>query len=203
VTELYASLEAASFQQIFDYRVTADEATIELNFIPKTLEKSADATSAPLKVRSIPIKARGGFKINTSIAFTLNNFDGNANEFFIDSNGDIGATPEDSFVPNLSTMINFYPVIGDNFNVGGSFGLSIPIAQQLNGVNFLLGPSVFLGNKNRLSLSGGVAFGPVERLSNGLRIGDEALSPDIDNFTKTEYDLGYYFGISFSLFDLN
>ena len=100
-------------------------------------------------------------------------------------------------------MINFYPVIGDNFNVGGSFGLSIPIADDVNGVNFLLGPSVFLGRQSRLSLSGGVAYGPVNRLTNGLEIDQTTTLSSLDNFTKKVYDFGYFFGISFSLFDIN
>ncbi|KQC33339.1 hypothetical protein AAU57_08440 [Nonlabens sp. YIK11] len=203
IVNLYSSIEAATFSQVYDYRVTADNAVIEMNFIPKSDNLEETTTSDAIKVRSIPVKAKGGFKINSSVALTLNNYTGNSNDYFVDANGDIGSTPDDSFVPNLSTMINFYPILADSFNIGGSFGLSIPIADDLTGVNFILGPSIFLGNKNRFSLSGGVAFGPVKQLTNGLEVGDVAISNDVDSFTKNKYDLGYYFGISFSLFDLN
>ena len=102
-------------------------------------------------------------------------------------------------------MINFYPFMGDNFNVGGSFGLSIPISgdENISGINFLLGPSLFFGNKSRLSVSGGLAYGPVKRLTNGLSVGDTTSFGSVDNFTKNVYDFGYYFGVSFSLFDIN
>jgi hypothetical protein len=203
ITNLYSSIEAATFNQVYDYRVTADKATIEMNFIPKSDNMENNTATNAIKIRSIPVNAKGGFKINSSVALTLNNYTGKSNDYFIDTNGDIGATADDSYVPNLSTMINFYPILGDSFNVGGSFGLSIPIADELTGVNFLLGPSLFLGNKNRFSLSGGVAFGPVKQLTNGLKIGDAAIGNDVDSFTDNKYDVGYYFGVSFSLFDLN
>ena len=101
-------------------------------------------------------------------------------------------------------MINFYPYISDSFNFGGSFGLSIPISgeDRISGVNFLFGPSLFFGNKSRLSLSGGLAYGPVRKLTNGVSVGDTTAFNDLDAFTKNVYDFGYYFGISFSLFDI-
>lgn len=202
VIDLYASVEAATFKQVYDYRVTADKAIVHMSFIPVTdVPSSTDNT--PIKVRDIPVKAKGGFKINTGVALTLNNFKDSSKDYFIDQNGLIGSTANDNFVPNLSTMINFYPIMGENFNIGGSFGLSIPIADDLRGVNFLIGPSVFFGNKNRFSFSGGVAFGPVQELTNGLQEGDVALSNDLDGFIKNQYDVGFYMGISFSLFDLN
>lgn len=202
IINLYASVEAASFKQVYDYRVTADKAVIHLNFIPVS-EKTVAGDNTPIKIRDIPVKAKGGFKINTGVALTLNNYKDSSKDFFIDQNGIIGSTPNNNFVPNLSTMINFYPIMGENFNIGGSFGLSIPIAADVKGVNFLIGPSVFFGNKNRFSFSGGVAFGPVKELTNGLQEGDVAISNDLDGFIKNEYDVGFYMGISFSLFDLN
>lgn len=204
---LYTILEASNFEQTYDYEISADKVNIELKFVQSdfssSLENDGDATV--LKTRNIKMFSRGGFKINTSVALTLNNFGSKSNDFFIDDNGVVGADQNDFFVPNLSTMINFYPFIGENFNVGGSFGLSIPISgnDSVNGINFLFGPSLFFGSDSRLSLSGGLAYGPVKKLSNGVEIGDTTSFNSIDNFTRDVYDFGYYFGISFSLFDLN
>ena len=125
-----------------------------------------------------------------------------AKEFYIDDNDVIGEDVGNGSTPNLSTMINFYPVMGENFNLGGSFGVSIPISGETRGLNFLLGPTIFLGNKSRLSLSGGVAYGTVNKLKNGLEVGDTTTITDIDSYTKSVYDFGYYFGISFSLFEI-
>ncbi len=204
---LYTILEASNFEQTYDYELSADKVNIELKFVQSDFSNDIDNddTSTTLKTRNIKMFSKGGFKINTSVAMTLNNFGNNSNDYFIDESGVIGADNNDFFVPNLSTMINFYPFIGENFNIGGSFGLSIPISgnNNISGVNFLLGPSLFFGSKSRLALSGGVAYGPVQRLTNGLEVGDSTNFTSVDNFTKNVYDFGYYFGISFSLFDLN
>jgi hypothetical protein len=204
---LYTILEASNFEQTYDYELSADKVNIELKFVQSDFSNDIDNddNATTLKTRNIKMFSKGGFKINTSVAMTLNNFGSNSNDYFIDESGVIGADNNDFFVPNLSTMINFYPFMGENFNVGGSFGLSIPISgdNSISGVNFLLGPSLFFGSKSRLALSGGVAYGPVKRLTNGLEVGDSTSFTSIDNFTKNVYDFGYYFGISFSLFDLN
>lgn len=204
---LYTVLEASNFEQTYDYELSADKVNIELKFVQSEFSNSIDNDNEPttLKTRNITMLSKGGFKINTSIAMTLNNFGSKSKDYFIDENSVIGADENDFFVPNLSTMINFYPFMGENFNIGGSFGLSIPISgnDNVNGINFLFGPSMFFGSKSRLSLSGGVAYGPVQKLTNGLEVGDTTSFGSVDNFTKNVYDFGYYFGISFSLFDLN
>ena len=204
IKELYTTLEASSFEQTYDYLIEADKVNIELKFVQSEFadENDLDNEQNTLKERNLKLFSKGGFKINTSIALTLNNFGDNSKDFYIDEDGYIGEDINDNFAPNLSTMINFYPVLGENFNVGGSFGLSIPITSDLKGVNFLLGPSFFIGNKNRLAFSGGVAYGPVNKLTNGLEVGEQTEIFDIDNYTKSVYDFGYYFGISFSLFDI-
>lgn len=204
---LYTSLESSNFEQIYDYELEADQVNIELKFIQSDLLKNfaENVKEDVIKIRKIKLKSKGGFKINTSVAMTLNNFSSNSNDFFISEDGEVGADKNDFFVPNLSTMINFYPYLNENFSVGGSFGLSIPISgnENVNGINFLLGPSLFFGNKSRLALSGGIAFGSVTQLTNGIEIGDVTQFGNIENFTKTGYDFGYYFGISFSLFNIN
>lgn len=204
---LYTVLEASNFEQTYDYEISADKVDIELKFVQSDFSSELETEGEPavLKTRNIKLKSKGGFKINSSVAMTLNNFGSKSQDFFIDDNSIIDADDNDFFVPNLSTMINFYPFLGETFNIGGSFGLSIPISggDNINGVNFLFGPSIFFGSKSRLSLSGGVAYGPVQRLTNGLEIGDTTSFNDVSAFTRNVYDFGYYFGISFSLFDLN
>lgn len=204
---LYTVLEASNFEQTYDYEISADKVNIELKFVQSDFSNAIDNddSQTTLKTRNIKLFSKGGFKINSSIALTLNNFGSKSKIYFIDNEGVVGADDNDFFVPNLSTMINFYPFLGENFNIGGSFGLSIPISGEdsINGINFLFGPSLFFGSKSRISLSGGAAYGPVKTLTNGIEVGDTTDFNSIDNFTKNVYDFGYYFGISFSLFDLN
>jgi hypothetical protein len=207
IKSLYTVLEASKFEQTYDYEISADKVDIKLKFVQSDFSSEVETNGEPaiLKTRYIKLKSKGGFKINSSVAMTLNNFGSKSQDFFVDENSIIGADANDFFVPNLSTMINFYPFLGESFNIGGSFGLSIPISggDNINGVNFLFGPSIFFGSKSRLSLSGGVAYGPVQRLTNGLEIGDTTSFNDVSAFTRNVYDFGYYLGISFSLFDLN
>lgn len=204
VEELYTSLEASSFEQTYDYEIEADKVNLELNFIQSEFADTQDQDNNQnvIKKRNLKMYSKGGFKINTSVAFTLNNFGSTSKDYFIDQTGIIGADANEHFVPNLSTMVNFYPVIGENFNIGGSFGVSIPISGDVSGINFLLGPSIFLGSKSRLAISGGAAYGPVKKLTNGFKVGDTTEFNDIDSFTKDVYEFGYYLGISFSLFNL-
>ena len=207
LNSLYTILEAADFEQTYDYELEADKVNIELKFVQSdfSADQDRDNQQTTLKTRNIKLFSKGGFKINTSVALTLNNFGDKSKDFFVDESGVIGADDNNYFVPNLSTMINFYPFMGESFNVGGSFGISIPISgdENINGINFLLGPSMFFGNKSRLSVSGGLAYGPVKKLTNGLDVGDTTSFGSVDNFTKNVYEFGYYFGISFSLFDIN
>ena len=205
IEALYTSLEASSFEQTYDYEISADKVNLELQFVQSDFANKLDddSTISTLKTRHVKLLSKGGFKINTSVALTLNNFKSKSYDYFIDENGLIGSDSNNYFTPNLSTMINFYPVIGENFNLGGSFGVSIPIADAVNGINYLFGPSIILGNDSRLALSGGIAYGPVKKLINGLEVGDTTSLNDVDSFTKNVYDFGFYFGISFSVFNLN
>lgn len=204
IEELYTSLEASSFDQVYDYEISADKVNIELKFLQSSFSDSYDDddTKTTLKTRNLKMFSKGGFKINTSVAFTLNNFKSKSQDFYIDDSGVVGADANNHFTPNLSTMINFYPVLGENVNIGGSFGLSIPVSDSVKGVNYLIGPSIFLGNKSRLALSGGIAYGPVKKLTNGMQVGEATSFNDVDSFTKNVYEFGYYFGISFSIFNL-
>ena len=208
IKSLYTMLEASSFERTYDYMLEADKVNIELKFVQSDFAADADANNDgnTLKTRNIKLYSKGGFKINTGVALTLNNFGSKSQDFYKTVDGMIGADQNDYFAPNLSTMINFYPYTGENFNIGGSFGLSIPISgeSKAKGINFLLGPSLHFGSKSRLSLSGGLAYGPVQKLTNGLQVGDDASNfGNVENFTKDVYDFGYFFGISFSLFDIN
>ena len=205
IESLYTSLEASSFEQTYDYEIAADKVDLEIKFLQSEFANKLDDDSnlATLKTRHVKLFSKGGFKINTGVALTLNNFKSKSYDYFIDENGVIGVNENNYFTPNLSTMINFYPVISENFNLGGSFGISIPISDSINGINYLFGPSIILGNQSRLAISGGVAYGPVKKLTNGLEVGDPTTLNDVYSFTKNVYEFGFYFGISFSIFNLN
>lgn len=204
IENLYKSLEASAFGVTYDYQMTADNLDMQLKFKPA--EFSADGSASPstnVKTRNIKIYSTGGFNINTSVALVMTNFGSKSNDYYISEDGMIQAEKNDYFVPSLGAMVNFYPMITESFNIGGSFGLGIPIMDEIKGMNFLIGPAIFLGSSNRVSLTGGIAFGPVTKLTNGLKVGETTNVTSLDNYKKTVYDFGYFFGMSFSIFNLN
>lgn len=206
IQNMYKALESSTFDITFDYLLEADKADVQLNFKPSEFSNNSSKSLSEntLKTRNIRLFSQGGFKINTSVALTMTNFGDNSNDYYLDQNGIIQADKNDHFVPSLGMMVNFYPMLSENFNIGGSFGLAIPITDDIKGINFLLGPSIYFGNKNRLSINGGAAFGPVNKLTKGLKVGNEAAGiSSLDNNTKTVYDIGYFFGVSFSIIDMN
>jgi len=202
IQSLYQALASSEFDMTYDYQLDADKAEVKLQFLSADFS-SSHTDKKLLKTREIVLNSQGGFKVNTSVALTLTNFGAKANDYYIDREGIIKAEPKNYFVPSIGAMINFYPVISESFNIGGSFGLSIPISDDINGINFLLGPSIYLGNENRVVISGGVAFGPVNRLTNGFKVDDMADTFSLDNYIKTVYDFGYFFGVSFSVLNVN
>jgi len=207
IKSLYTMLEASDFNRTYDYEIEADKVNIQLKFVQSEFAKTSNSSNdgSTLKTRNIKLFSKGGFKVNTGVALTLNNFGSKSKDYYISEEGTVEADNNDHFTPNLSTMINFYPYTGSGFNIGGTFGLSIPISGDSNvkGVSFLLGPSLHFGTDSRVSISGGLAYGPVQKLTNGIEIGDTTSFGSVENFTKDVFDFGYFFGISFSLFDIN
>lgn len=204
IGSLYKSLEASSFTVTYDYQLSADNMDMQLKFKPSEFSaQKANDSSTNIKTRNIKLFSTGGFNINTSVALVMTNFGSKSNDYYIDSDGIIQAEKNDYFVPSLGAMVNFYPMITESFNLGGSFGLGIPIMDEIKGINFLIGPAIFLGSSNRVSLTGGIAFGPVPKITNGLKVGETTDVGSLDNYKKTVYDFGYFFGMSFSIFDLN
>lgn len=201
---LYRALEASNFNVTYDYQLTSDNIDMQLNFKPSEFAiGSSKGPSTNIKTRNIKLFSTGGFSVNSSIALVMTNFGSNSSDYFIDKQGIIQEDKNDHFIPSMGAMMNFYPRVTENFNVGGTFGLSIPITDEIKGINFLIGPAIFIGNSNRISIAGGVAFGPMSKMTNGLKVGDIADVASLDNYKKTVYDFGYFFGVSFNVFNLN
>ena len=198
VSDLYAMLEKAEFEKVYHYGLAYDKTSVELKFTAA----GNSAESKELREREFKLTTKGGWKIDTGVALPLTNFSSSSNDFYIDGEGIIQADKNNNFVPNLGMMINFYPYLSESFNVGGSFGVAIPFTEDFKGINFLLGPSVHIGGKNRFSISGGMAFGPVKKLSTGLETGSHTELQSLDDYQKTVYDIGWFIGLSFNLFGL-
>lgn len=207
IKKLLIELEATNFEHSNSYPVNSDRLDLSLQVIESDLAESLDNddTKTLFKTMNFRFDAVGGWRVNTGVALTLNNFGASSKEYFVD-NGLIGQADDNYFTPNLSTLVSFYPELGKGLNLGGTFGVSVPISsgeQNISGINFLLGGSLLLGRQNMIALSGGLAYGPVDKLTNGLQAGDAAPSGDPDDFTRRVYDIGYFFGVSFTLANIN
>mgnify|MGYP001491051998 CR=1 FL=1 len=200
IKALYGLLENSVFERTFEYVLDADQADLELKFSPSSL-LAEGLSSVPNSSMKIKLSSSGGFKVNTSVAFTLHK--ANSQNFYIDDNQVVRGDSYDEFVPGLGTMLNFYPVLGNNYNVGGSFGISIPLRSEIKGLNFLLGPSIILGNENRVVISGGLAYSPVNKLTNGITLNAPTRLTSLNNFVTSIYKPGVYFSVSFNIMKFN
>lgn len=195
ISKSFDAVNQAEFSKTYQHQITEDQTEIELKF----LSRNEKDESEEFRTRKIEIKSRGGIKIDSGIAIPLTNFGSSSKDFYIDQNGVIQGDKNDHFNLNIGLLVNFYPYIGETLNVGGSFGAAVPFSDNLKGINFLLGPSLHFGQENRISISGGAVFGPVEKLYRGATVGETTSLTSLDNYIKSVYDVGWFVGISFNL----
>lgn len=152
----------------------------------------------PLRTKSFKVNVSGGMKISPSVGVAFPSYLDAAKEYFAVGDTLVSEADASNFIPNIAAFVNFYPYTGRAVNIGGSFGIGIPLSGGIVAPSFMLGPSLVLGNKYRIMVSGGAAFGPVERLDNGFEI-DQILNPFQELKTKTKYAVGFYTSISFTV----
>lgn len=199
--DILVAVSTAENKYIEIIEVDKDVVNVILMFEDSELLKSESNISGNKRESVYKIKAKGGWKINTSAALILNNYSDNSSDYFTDSDNVIGEDKNDFFIPSIGTTINFYPYWTENFNVGGIIGVSVPLQSNFNGLNFLLGGTTIIGNKNNVSLNAGITYGPVQRLRNGLEVGD-TFSGDSNNLTREVYETGWFIGLSYKIFNI-
>ena len=197
----YMFEELNSNEYTYSYQTTAREDLTQLNvkLSPKeNLPSSIRVSERNLANYEVP--TRGGLKINGSIGLGFGAFF-NPPQVYAVQDSIILANPGDSFVPYLSSFLHFYNYRPGQVAFGGSFGIGIPVfnAQNEQSIAFFLGPSVFLGGAQRITLTGGILGARVERLSNGYQVGDVLKTPALGIPTRGEYQLGYFLGVSINV----
>jgi hypothetical protein len=150
------------------------------------------------RTKSFKVKVSGGLKIDPSVGITFPSYFGSAKDYFTRGDTLIVETKGDNYIPNISAFVNFYPYTGKAVNFGGTFGIGIPIKGSKIAPNFFVGGAMILGSKYRVTLTAGMATGPVTRLANGYEVGQKLEIYD-DMETTTKYAIGFYSGLSFSL----
>lgn len=213
---LYNKIVDSDYEMSTRLDSEADEMRVNVQFYPVILDSTitGSGTSAsrfyrydkeqePAITKSFRFKSRGGLKITNSLGVSFTSLFGQGKEFIIDaSDNTIKVSKEDNFIPNLMIGLNFYPVLTDNFSLGGTFGIGIP-TTVFNGsfdINFQLGAAMILGKRDVVTLTTGLLVGATEKLDYGYKVGDSGSGvTTIDDVTKTTYKPGYFLGISFKL----
>lgn len=198
----YRKLSSNPFQMIHRTEAEGDQMTFNVQFnpSPKGASLNPDVAARPLAAINIPVF--GGFKVNASVGVGFGQFFNQPLDYFV-RDSVIRSEDKDSFYPIIATFIHFYGQSAGNTSFGGAFGIGFPIitSDNVQSASFFFGPSLIIGRSERLVLSAGLVGAKVERLAQGFRVGDEFISQANVVPTKSVYELGYFAGLSFNLFN--
>ncbi|MCP4120207.1 MAG: hypothetical protein GY751_00450 [Bacteroidetes bacterium] len=163
----------------------------------KAAQRAAMRNAEVVRTKSFKVKVSGGLKITPSVGITFPSYLNNSKDYYAQGDTLIVETKGDNYTPNITAFVNFYPYTGRAVNFGGTFGVGIPLKGSIS-PSFMLGGALILGSKYSITITGGMATGPVTRLERGMEPGMEIpLYDDIE--TRTKYAVGFYTGISFTL----
>lgn len=201
VERMYQAISNTPFVFNVNYLAQGDGATIKLSFDHKYDNDEGDKAGDLYKEFDFKLFVRGDFKINSSIGLAFPYHD--ENNMYINRDSVVTSVDGNNYTPNLSAYLNFYPYTGRNVQLGGTFGVGVPISNDNRNFNFLLGGSMLFGDDSKLVLHGGVVLGQVKRLDNGYQVGDNLGNTSVEVPLKNDYQWGGFVGISFSILNVN
>ncbi len=204
---IYTSIKSSNFSFNSSLAAKDDEVDLLLSFYqnPASADSSGPALAnlnnisnmALVKDKKIKIVVRGDMKVNTSVGLGFPKF-GTTDEFF-NKDSVISSQEGSSYTPNLAAYVNFYPYTGRIANLGGTFGIGVPLNDKTRTVNMFLGAAALFGSKNRVALHGGLTLGQVKKLDEGYLVGDYLLSATQEVPVRENWEWGGFVGISFNL----
>ena len=183
-----------------------DELTITIDFYKNPLDENGEPVSASsddltslkkAKTKEIDVTVGGDLKINSSVGLAFPYHKDNSS--FINKDSVITSIAGNNFTPNIAAYLNFYPYNGKNVAFGGTFGVGVPISDDNRNFSFLLGASTIFGSDNKLVLNYGATLGQVNQLDQGFSLGDNLGDIYEPVPTRSAYNVGLFFGISFAL----
>lgn len=181
-----------------------DELTIIIDFYKNPTETEGvptDIESLPkVKSKEIDVTVKGDIKINSSLGVAFPYYSDNQN--FINKDSVITGIDGNNYTPNVSAFMNFYPYSGKNVQVGGTFGVGVPISSDSKNFNFLMGMSTIFGSENKIILNFGPTLGQVNRLDQGYVLGDNLGDVTTVVPTRKAYQWGAFVGVSFTLVNI-
>jgi hypothetical protein len=184
----------------------ADFVRYRIEFKPNTLPGNLTQGMSPFNM-DIAFQIRLGWKYDVSPGFVVDiglkdpsyyfdkTTDPTATTVYVRENGDNGNAS-----PAIAAFLNGYLRTSATIKVGGSFGLGVSANGRFR---MYFGPSLIIGRKERVVITGGASFGAISRLADGYEVGDAFLNnsslPTEVPMVLDQYKLGGYVGIGFNL----
>ncbi len=203
---VYTSIISTSFSFNSSHAAKDDEIDLTLNFykLPQNEKGEFQAANrngldalSKLKEKSINIIVRGDIKVSTSIGMAFPTFGASKEYIYRDSS--IREIDGSTFSPNLGAYVNVYPYTGRTFQLGGSFGVGVPLQEEQKNVNMFMGFSMLFGSDSRVALHGGASLGQVKVLGAGYSLGDRLDPTDAVIPLRNVWEWGTFIGVSFNI----
>ncbi|MCB9262298.1 MAG: hypothetical protein H6607_07985 [Flavobacteriales bacterium] len=204
---IYTSIKSTKFNFRSSHLAADDMIDLDLSFYklpnPESVENEVlgdlnNLSDLPkIKSKKINITVRGDMKIKTGIGLAFPSYQ--SRDQFINRDSIIMSQDRGSYSPNLAGYVSFYPYTGRIVNLGGTFGVGVPLNDDKRTVNMYMGGSLLLGSNSRVAIHGGFSLGQVEKLDNGYTIGDKLQSEFDEVPTRNIWEWGNFIGISFDI----
>lgn len=191
----YEAIAANDFSKTYRIPAQGDNMEIQMKF---TLKDTSLNTAKEIVPFPIEIPVGGRFKVNTSVGISFGSLFNRPQNYFARDSA-IVAEDKDSFTPFITSYFNFYFQNTTNISVGGTFGLGFPLGGADQTISFLLGPSLVVGKGSRIVINAGILGTKVDRLAQGLQVGDPVSDGLLEVPVSSKYELGMFLGLSFNL----
>ncbi len=204
---VYTSIISTRFVFNSSHAAKDDEIDLVLSFykipqnednIPTEIPDLNNLDALPkIKDKKVNIIVRGDMKVTTSVGLAFPRFE--TSDEFINKDSFIVSQNGGKYSPNIAAYVNFYPYTGRTVNLGGTFGVGVPLQDENRNVNMYMGLTALFGSDSRVSLHGGLSLGQVKQLGEGYKVGDKLLSPNQEVPIRTIWEWGSFVGVSFNI----
>lgn len=193
----YEEIQSNNFTYSFSpIQAEGDEMKIDIQFYRKN--ELGEYESYKNLTQKIPVS--GTWKISGGIGLSFGKFANQTYDYSIVENRII-ANEKDDFIPIVVSFAHFYKNTASNINLGGSFGVGLPLlgGNSIQSASFFLGPTLIIGKQQRFLLTTGVMGAKTNRIADDYRAGDSFFDPIEVLPIKSRYELGYFIGISYNI----